>query len=77
LQILVVSLNARDGVTHTRFRFAAHVATCHPGDGDRHDRSCLDHRRSAVLSRLGSMPGSTVGKRAPVPALGCVPSREL
>ncbi len=70
LHNLVVSLNTRDGLTHTRIRFAAQVATCNPGDGGRHDRSCLDHRRIVVLSRLGSIPGSTAGKRAPVPELG-------
>ena len=51
-------------------RFATQVATCDPGDGGRYDRSCLDHQRIAVLPRLGSIPGSVAGNRAPVPELG-------
>jgi hypothetical protein len=55
---------------HTRYRFAAHVAPCDSGDGGRHRRSWLGDQCMAVLSRLGSMPGSLARHRVPVPALG-------
>jgi hypothetical protein len=66
-----------DVCTHPGRRFVAHVATGDSGDGGRYDQSCLDHQRIAVLSRLGSFPGSTAGTCAPIPELGCVPLRAL
>ena len=51
-----------DAGTHARCRFATQVAPCDPRDGGRPDRSCLDDQRIVVLSRLGSIPGSTAAQ---------------